>query len=197
MQLALTKKGEKMEIKVKEIKKELEKLENLIDNYELTHLNMHNEVKNASFSWNDNYAKDFFEDVDKKKIDISKMIDEIKTTRNIYKYIVDKYETLGNNIKFNFENKLDIYTEIENCVKEMENIEKEYENLDLSFCSHLSSELNNQQNRIENSKEKLKTYKENLKQTITYIEETEKEVNLKISKTDIELIQEQKVEDFY
>lgn len=186
-----------MEIKVKEIKNELETLSKLIDNYEFTYLNMHNEVKNASFSWNDSYSVEFFEDVDKKKINISTMIDEIKSMYNIYSYIVDKYKILGNNLKLNLENKDIILKKIENCLNQIESIEKAYGNLDLSFCNHLSNEVNNQLKNIKISKEKLKKYNEKLKETINYIEETEKEINLKTSKTDIELIQEQKVEDFY
>ena len=63
-----------MEIRIEEINKTIKDLDKLIDDYELTYINLYGIMNNMSFSWNDNKAKVFFEDVDKEK---DKVIDTV------------------------------------------------------------------------------------------------------------------------
>ena len=190
------KKGEYMEIKVSRLKEELNNLNNLIEDYELNYLNLYNVVNDMAYYWKDDgYGDRFFKDVETKKIDVGNTIDEIKNVKNIYKYLVSKYESIGNKIEFNLNYKTNVITYLDTCIEQCKNIINSYNSLDLSFCGEAGS-IRNEMNLVRENKEKLENYKKELKKILDYIEETEKTITTKISNINIEAIEIQDVEKF-
>lgn len=187
------KKGEFMEIQVSRIKEELNELNNLIENYQLSYLNLYNIVNDMSHYWQDHYSELFFKDIEIRKIEIDNTISEINNIKSLYNYLVYKYENIGNNIKFNLSNKESVYSKIDNCLNQYQNIINSYNSLDLSFCGNEVSSINSQISRMINAKNTLSNYKEELRNIINYIEEIEREITRKISGINIEDIKDQEI----
>lgn len=186
-----------MEIKVSDIKQEIDSLSGLIEDYELTYLNLYNVVNNMSFSWEDHYADLFFTDVEKEKIKVANTVDEIKKIKDIYIYLVNKYNTLGNKIIFELKNKDYVLKKIDSCLSQFDSIIKSYQGLDLNEISGgIRNSIANELSKIKENKKRLEKYKTEVKNIITYIEETERNINLKISSIKIEIIKEQNIEEF-
>lgn len=192
---ASKKKGEYMEIKVSRIKEELSELNTLIEDYELSYLNLYNIVNDMTNYWQDGYSERFFKDVEIKKINVSNTIEEIKNIKDVYKYLVSKYESIGNTIKFDLNYKNSVITYLDTCIEQCKNIISSYGSLDISFCGEAGS-IRNEISLVKVNKERLENYKEKLKKIINYIEESEKEIASKISSISIEIIEVQDIENF-
>ena len=188
------KKGEYMEIKVSKIKEELNNLNNLIEEYELNYLNLYNIVNDMSHHWQDYYANLFFKDIELKKIEVRNTIDEITNIKNLYYYLVLKYENIGENIKFDLSMRSSVLNSIDNCLNKYQNIINSYNSLDLSFCGGYS--INSEVSTMINAKNKLAHYREKLKNMLDYIEEIEREIALKISGINIEELKELEIEKY-
>ena len=187
------KKGELMEIQVLRIKEEVNELNNLIESYQLNYLNLYNIVNDMSHYWQDHYSCLFFKDIELRKIEIDNTITEITNLKNLYNYLVYKYENIGNNIKFNLSNKESVYSKIDNCLNQYQNIINSYNSLDLSFCGSEVSSISSQISTLTNAKNILSNYREELRNIINYIEEIEREITRKISGINIEDIKEQEI----
>lgn len=185
-----------MEIQVSRIKEELNELNKLIENYQLNYLNLYNIVNDMSHYWQDHYSNLFFKDIEVRKLEIDNTVSEINNIKNLYNYLIYKYENIGNNIKFNLSNKESIYNKIDNCLNQYQSIINSYNSLDLSFCGSEVNSIGSQISRITNAKNILSNYKEELRNIINYIEETEREITRKISEINIEDIKEQEIEKY-
>lgn len=183
-------------INISNVQKEVIQLNNLIEDYELTFLNLYNEVNKISNYWKDEHAKAFYKDLDHRKIKVANTIDELKKIKNIYKYIQEKYELLGKKIEFNLNYKNKILNKLINYIDKVKDIINNYESLDLSFCPYESKYIRNELSRLRQHKNELIKYKSNVEKKFNYIEETEKNIKIQISKIQIEILQESDISKF-
>lgn len=183
-------------INISSIKKEVMQLNNLIEDYELNFLNLYNEVSKTSNNWKDAHATSFYKDLELKKIKVASTIDELKNVKDIYKYIQEKYELLGKKIEFNLNYKSKVLNNLNNYIEQTKEIIYNYESLDLSFCPYEAKYIRNEVYKLKQNKNKLIEYKNNITKKFDYIDEIEKSIKQKISKIEIETLQESDISKF-
>ncbi|MBE6152813.1 MAG: hypothetical protein E7166_01110 [Firmicutes bacterium] len=185
-----------MKINIMIIKSEILKLNTLIDEYENNYLNLYNEIKKASSYWQDGNSINFFNDADYYKLKIQLNVEEIKQLKEVYNYLINKYSQIGNKITFNLNSRTYLINSFNSYINQIDEIIKLYNNLDLSFCSYERQKLINQRNQFKSIKNSLIKIKKNIINKLEYIEEIEKEINLKLSKISIELLKENNVSNY-
>lgn len=185
-----------MEIKVTEISKELNKLNNLIDNYENNYLNFYNIITEISLLWQDGYSKIFFDNITSEKKKEQTTIGELKYISNIYSYIVNKYNGIGNKITFNFTYEEKLIKKYNNYIDYIDTNINLYNSLDLENWNSFSNRLKEEKNKLMDIKHNTELIKYNLKEKINQIKEYEKNIKFNLSKLDIESIKESDISYF-
>ena len=71
-----------------------------------------------------------------------------------------------------------------------------YNDLDLSFCNDIANKINKEKRELLKIKENIIASKTKVKDTLLKIEEIEKDINLKLSKIDIEVIKQVDINEF-
>lgn len=185
-----------MQINILKIKSEIDKLNNLIEDYEVNYLNLYNEINKTSSLWQDNNAKKFFKNIDIEKRKAKQFIDEVNYIIDIYKFLVKKYEKIGKKISINIKAKDEVVAELNKYLDQLQNIINYYNNLDLSFCLQEQNILLAQKQKLKEEKQIINKIKEGIKAKYNYIEEIEKQVNSKILKLDIEILKVTEINNF-
>jgi len=185
-----------MEINVSNLKTEVSNFNKLVEEYEKIYLNLYNELSSVSFFWKDNHANLFFEHISFEKLKISKSFEELITLKNQYQYIIEKYQTIGNRIIFDLNNRNDIINKFDTYISGIDRIVQSYESLDLSFCREFVSSINHQKTTLIKEKSQVGELKNKVIEMLNKIEEIEKEIKLKISSINIEILKETAINDF-
>lgn len=185
-----------MQINILKIKSEIDKLNNLIEDYEVNYLNLYNEINKTSSLWQDNNAKKFFKNTDIEKRKTKQFIDEVNSIIDIYKFLVKKYEKIGKKISINIKAKDEVIAELNKYLNQLQNIINYYNKLDLSFCLQERNILLAQNKKLKEEKQIINKIKEEIKAKYNYIEEIEKEINSKIMKINIEILKITEINNF-
>ena len=180
-----------LKISSEEIVNEVLLLKNLIEEYENNYIYLFKELSDASFSWKEDvHAKEFFTAL---KYEPNTEINYYKTLikiYNIFEYISKKYKAIGNRISINIEDRGNILAKFNNCINKTNELIVLYEHLDTSFCPYERQLISNQIKRLSNLKEKYKYTKSIVKSTIDEIEAIEKEVKNRLSKVNVDKVDE-------
>ena len=185
-----------MIVHVDKIKVELDKYNNLINKYENAYLNLYHELNSASLYWNDGHSAKFFDNVEVEKNKVSNGILELKSVRDIYFYIVESYEKLGNRISFDLKYQDSIISSFNKYIDKLDEIINLYNNLDLTFCAEEANLLKTELEKLGHMKYSVTAIKNKVRKIFLQIEEIEKEVKFRISKIDIEIIKKKEINDF-
>ena len=177
------------EVNVVNLKSLVNNFNKLIEAYQKNYLNLYNELKNSSIFWTDTHALRFYDakDMEKHKMDVS--YEELTRMKDIYKYIVNKYEAIGNYISFNLDNRDALLSKINNYIENLNGILNSYNSLDYSFAtSSVIYSINNQKNNIRNMLNNLYSVRNNIKSILNNISETENKIQSMINKVDIDVM---------
>lgn len=185
-----------MELNTKNLKIELNNLNEFIEEYETNYLNLYNEISNIPLYWKDNKSIAIVKDISLYKQKIKILIDEIYHLQDVYVEILESYSTFGEKIYFDLKNEDNLITNYDSYISELEKIINSYKNLDLNFCLEESQQIINEKNLLLKNKETIQQIKENTLEVINNIEEIEKEIKLKISRLTIEIIKEQDLNSY-
>ena len=186
-----------MEINVLALEKERERLIKSIESFFDNILNIYNELNWASGYWNDFHARLFFTNVNSEKIKLNNTYSELKTLNDVYTSLINQYKRIGNKIRVNLEGKDKVIAKFNEFRENINELIVLYNDLDLSFCtSTIANKLIKQKQDLLNIKEDLIQDKEKIKDIFEKIEEIEKDVNLKLSKINIEVIKEADINEF-
>ena len=181
-----------MVVHVDKVRVELDKYNNLINKYENAYLNLYHELRNASIYWNDGNSINYFDNIDLEKNKISNGILELKSVRDIYFFIAESYEKIGNRIFFDLKYQDVIINKFNMYINKLNKIINLYKNLDLSFCAEEAILLCSELDKLDHMKVSVVAVKEKVRSIFVQIEEIEKEVRLRISKIDIEILKKKK-----
>ena len=181
-----------IKINIELLKTELEQLNNVLVNYETTELNLFNQLKNATSSdWNDNRSEVFADAIDIEKKESQEIVDSFNDVADCLKYIIDKYESIGNRISVNLEKKTDIinaYGKIENKIN---TIVSYLNSVDKSFSYSEKSSINDMRDSFNNLKRDVSDSRDKVKELFKKIERIENDIAKKVR--DLKAI---KIEDF-
>ena len=182
--------GDYMIIDVNNIKDEIVKLNDLLDKYEDNYLNLYNEINNASSYWNDLISVKFFDSCKIEKIETKTTLEEIKSIIDIYNYILEKYQEIGKKIKFEIKNRDIVINGFNNYIIKVDDLIREYNSINFNCNIKISNMLNDQLYKLKNNRKILNNIKDKVKDIFDNIEEIEKEINLRLSKINIDIIKE-------
>lgn len=185
--------GEIMDINIEKLKGDLRELNNLIEDYESIYYNLYNELSNCSIFWKDNNSNIFFDNVSKEKLAVNEVITEFKQITDLYNYLVNKYSEFGNKIKFNIKLKNDILSEFDNYLNNIYDILDDFKNLTFRFDSTISDNIYKDMDKLVDITNILVGLKSRIKKHFNEFEEIEKEVSLKISKINIDILKETEI----
>lgn len=185
-----------MKINTANLKTEVTKLNKLITNYEETFLNLYNELSLSSNYWEDNTSKLFTQKVTTEKLEVKNTITELNDLKEIYEYLITKYEELGNKIEIFPQTKTSILSKFNNYIEKISETIKLYQELNLDFCPKEAKKILKHLEKLQKFENDIIILKEKVKKHFEQIEEIEKEVNLKISKLKIEYINESGIDNF-
>lgn len=185
-----------MEINVTHLENEYKKLNNELETFYNNYLNIYNGLNNANNYWQDYHARLFFSSVNGEKNKVNNTYNEINDIKDIYKYLIDEYEFIGKKIKVNLDGKDEIVSKFNNFTDKVNELISIYNSLDLSFCPSIANKLYNQKDKLVKIKEEMLSSKNKLKEVLEKIESIEDEVNLKISKINLEEIKETDIKEF-
>lgn len=167
-------------------------LNNLMDKYDEIMLNLYKQLDEASsVNWQDSNSMSFADCVEDEKKETSLLVDYIKSRKDIYSFIVEKYIKFGKKIAYDLKNKAAIINELDRCHGKASNILNQFYYINTSFFYEERWSIIQQREKIANIKNKLSKLKENVNKIFTEIEKIEKEVTKKIK--DLSII---KINDF-
>lgn len=174
----------KIDINTQEINKELNDLKTIKEEYEDTFRTIFNTLSNSSFFWNDNIAISFYNELENQKIKNEKEIENINSKIEVFTYIYDNYQTLGNKIKCNLESMDYIIEKLNSILNRIQNIIYQYNSLNTSFCPYERNYLINERKKLQSNYTKVTEIKTKIVNSYNKIIEIEREVSNKLSKID-------------
>lgn len=179
-----------MNIRVSTLKTEYEKLNRLIEDYNFSILNLYNELSFSENYWYDKHSLTFFDNVKMEKRKNLNMISELNNIKNIFGLLLNEYSQIGNNISCVMENKNMVLNHIDDYANRIREIIDLYNRLNLSFNPREASYLYNHKNILENNYRNIQNIRNNVKYYFERIENIEREVNLNLSRINIEYLKE-------
>ena len=178
-------------IDLTELSNQINKLDNLIDEYEEIQLNIFNQLKDASINWNDGNSLIFNEKMydDKKESELFLMY--IKEKKELFNFIYTNYSQIGKKISCNLEKKNDVVSLINSCLFQTRAILNEFNQINTSFNYYEQDNILQQRQKIIDVDKIIKDIKYNIETTYTKIEKLEKVVQKKVQE-----LEEIDVEEF-
>ncbi len=177
-----------MLINLTEINSEINKLNDLISEYEDVQLNIFNQLKDSSVNWNDGNSLVFNEKIYDDKIESALFLLYIKENKELFDFIYNSYSQLGKKISCNLEKKNSVIFSIETCISQINTILNEFNQIDVSFNYSEKDNILKQKQKIVEVRQICLEIKNNTLKTYTKIEKIEKEVlkrTQKLEKFDI------------
>ena len=94
-----------MKIDLKKIQLEIDNLDKTINRYEENLLNLYNQLLLTSIYWKDKNSLKFNENISQEKKEANIKLLELKSVKNTFKYLISKYENIGQKIEFDLTNR--------------------------------------------------------------------------------------------
>lgn len=163
------------------LRKEIEQLSTLINEYEEIQLNMFNQLKDSSINWQDGNSIEFENKIYLEKQESNSLLQCLKDKKEILEFIFDKYSEMGKKIKCNLNNKSTVINSILNCQSQINNILNDFNKIDTSFYYSEKNLILKQKQNLLNVKKELLAVKKSIEKNYQKIEEIEKEIKSKIN----------------
>lgn len=184
-----------MKIDIEKLKISIEKLNNLLNDYENIYKSFYHEMVNLKSYWHDAHANAFFEKIREEKKANTVFFREFKSICDLYNYIYNQYLDMGDKINFDLSNREIFISKIDKYINNIDNVINKYDNLDTDFDLEISKYLSEEKSKYSNIKEKLLSIKESNKEIIDNISNIEKQIKLKISKIHVKAIESNSIAD--
>lgn len=185
-----------MKIDIDNLKISIDKLNNLLIDYEKIYKNFYHEMVNVKSYWHDNHANAFFERIQKEKKENIIFYKEFKAICDLYKYIFNKYQNIGKKIEFELDNRDILLGKIDDYINIIDDVINKYKHLDCNFALDESRYFIAERKEYAKIKNNLLEIRENNKNIIDDIASIEKQVKLKISKISIRTITDNGIKNF-
>ena len=124
-----------MEINIKEMSVILNRLGELVEDYELNHLSYYNELNTTDSIWNSTNNEMLINEVNNQKSQINLFIDFLKGYILIFYRLVNELSYYGDHVKFNLNKKDKVFDKINEIINIYDEIIKIYEVIEFSETS--------------------------------------------------------------
>ncbi|CDE74034.1 unknown [Clostridium sp. CAG:451] len=179
-----------MKIDLKKIQLEIDNLDKTINRYEENLLNLYNQLLLTSIYWKDKNSLKFNENVSQEKKEANIKLLELKSVKNTFKYLISKYENIGQKIEFDLTNREKINKFFDDYILQLEKILDQYNEIDMTYFESLSEVLTNQMLSIKKIKDNMQVIKDNVNKIFDKLEDTEIQVAQRLNKIKVEYIKE-------
>ena len=179
-----------MKIDLKKIQLEIDNLDKTINRYEENLLNLYNQLLLTSIYWKDKNSLKFNENVSQEKKEANIKLLELKSVKNTFKYLISKYENIGQKIEFDLTNREKINKFFDNYILQLEKILDQYNEIYMTYFEILSEVLTNQILSIKKIKDNMQVIKDNVNKIFDKLEDTEIQVAQRLNKIKVEYIKE-------
>lgn len=179
-----------MKIDLKGLQLEIDKLDKTINSYEKNILNLYNQLSSVSIYWKDKNALRFIENVNVVKKQANVKLIELKSVKESLKYLIYKYESIGQQIEFDLKKKTIINKIFDDYILKLEKINKKYNQIDLVYFNSLSDAFIKQQITIQSIENDIKNIKFNINRTFDKLEEIELQFAQRLKKIKVDYIRE-------
>lgn len=179
-----------MKIDLKKIQLEIDNLDKTINRYEENLLNLYNQLLLTSIYWKDKNSLKFNENVSQEKKEANIKLLELKSVKNTFKYLISKYENIGQKIEFDLTNREKINKFFDDYILQLEKILDQYNEIDMTYFENLSEVLTNQMLSIKKIKDNMQVIKDNVNKIFDKLEDTEIQVAQRLNKIKVEYIKE-------
>lgn len=179
-----------MKIDLKKIQLEIDNLDKTINRYEENLLNLYNQLLLTSIYWKDKNSLKFNENVSQEKKEANIKLLELKSVKNTFKYLISKYENIGQKIEFDLTNREKINKFFDDYILQLEKILDQYNEIDMTYFESLSEVLSNQMLSIKKIKDNMQVIKDNVNKIFDKLEDTEIQVAQRLNKIKVEYIKE-------
>ena len=179
-----------MTIDLKKMQLEIDYLDKTINKYEESLLNLYNQLLLTSIYWKDKNSLKFNENISQEKKEANIKLLELKSVKNTFKYLISKYENIGQKIEFDLTNREKINKFFDDYILQLEKILDQYNGIDMTYFENLSEVLTNQMLSIKELKDNMQTIKDNINKIFDRLEDTEIQVAQLLNKIKVEYIKE-------
>lgn len=177
-----------IEVNIDELRFQIDRLNQLLENYEMTILNLYNQENSTLTFWRDRKSLELSNNSVHEKAKVKNMLTELSSLKEVYKYIVEKYQQIGNKIQFNLNNQNQIVNIFNRCIDKENVIINLYSNINVRYCYYELRILNNEKQRMIAHRNKLIEVKNNIVSQMNNIQRSEREIRDKISAINIEIL---------
>ena len=185
------------EVNVLDLKNEIAKFNSLIDTYQENYLNLYNEIKNSNIYWLGTKATRFYIAKEEEKLKIDITFEELNSIKDIYSYIVSRYGKLGDNIKFNLNNRDELLSKTNTYINKLKRVLSIYQRLDYSYASYsVKNNIYGQMNNIRIMISNATKLRDNIKRIVNEILESENKIRRMINQIQINNLPLPSVERF-
>lgn len=180
-----------IEVNVIDLKKEIDEITKYINEYEEIQLNLFNQLKESTINWQDGYSKQFESKIYLDKQEALTFLQQLKSKKEIYTFIYNKYNELGKRISCNLNNKNTIINSLDNCISQANSIINQFNRIDNSFYYWEYQTISTCENKIIDIKNKLNNSLSRVRSLYQKVESIEKDINAKIKE-----LEDIKINDF-
>ena len=179
-----------MKIDLKKIQLEIDNFDKTINRYEENLLNLYSQLLLTSIYWKDKNSLKFNENISQEKKEANIKLLELKSVKNTFKYLISKYENIGQKIEFDLTNREKINKFFDDYILQLKKILNQYNEIDMIYFENLSEVLTNQMLLIKKIKGNMQVIKDNVNKIFDKLEDTEIQVAQRLNKIKVEYIKE-------
>ena len=122
-----------LDINVNEIKAIVDNLKGIIDEYEEIQLNLFSQLRDSCINWHDINSMEFDNKLYLEKQEADLFLQTLRSKREIFNFIYDKYSEIGKKITCNLNNKTSLINSINDCYNQAVSIVNEFNYVDFGF----------------------------------------------------------------
>lgn len=183
-----------LEMNLKSINQNCEKLAKVIQTYKDNYQEILHEIKNAEFSWKDDHSESFFNNISNQKAKYEEFIENLNEINNINKNSAISIDAIDNNIqqvKYNSDSKSKILNDYDSLIDKLNNTQKMLNSLPTWVCdSGEKAIVRNQKTNINKKMLNIKKSKEKVEKLMNELDTIETELPQKIAKISVAKISE-------
>lgn len=185
-----------MQVNVSSLKTNLDKLNSLADKYNLTYLNLYNELNNSKSYANSYKFRLFYNSVDKEKIATIDFYHEILALKKIYSFIFDNYSDIGQLIQFDLDKKDYLYSCFKDIKSKISVIRSKLNSINTSKFYEVSNYVKYAKGLLTAIQNNINIIEKKYRDTINKIDSIERKVSSSLNNLDISIIKESDIERF-